>query len=55
MEQDISRSLAAPTTVSLQNWKVIEEPISPAWNVLRRPNRSAVEPDSSRRLASTSV
>ena len=28
---------------------------SPAWNVLRRPSRSAVEPDRTRRLASTSV
>jgi hypothetical protein len=32
-----------------------ENTASPAWNTRRRPRRSAVEPDSISRLASTSV
>ena len=40
---------------TLQSNEPILKTNSPAWNVLRRPKRSAIEPASSRKLATTMV
>ncbi len=39
----------------LHSSEPIENTVSPIWNTRRRPNRSATEPDSISRLASTTV